>query len=178
MSAANSLVKKSLLELYTTGMEYTIPTNPDEELAEGEEPEGIKVWLKKLSTVEKREAVNHAQKKSAPRQLLKKANRDDIDKAPYYSSIADLSRDDILMWIVEKKLGNFEDEIAAELATEDDWKDHDLESLLAAWIEDGLRDRFMDGEELEGEDKRVIELLQQFEAEVAIKEARDFERSA
>lgn len=169
MAGANSLVQKSLLELYQTGKEHVIRSNPDEVLEEGEEPSGVKVWLKKLSSVEKREAVTYAHRKSAPRQLLQKADRDDEEKAPYYSSIANLERDDMLMWIVEKKLGGFEDELAAELAESEDWKDHDLESLLSVWVDGGLRDRFMDGEELSGDDKRVVELLEQFEAEVGVR---------
>jgi len=159
MANVRTLKRRRLSDLYVTGTEVSVGDGQGED---------VKVWVSKISPMERRIAVEEAAKPRAKTLALKKLPDESPEKLRFIDQINDYvgeDRDGLVSFLMGPRLYELEVSAQERIAAEDKWAEKDyLTGLNQAW-RDEMYDRYMaDNDDKEA--KRVFEELKAFTDEV------------
>lgn len=144
--------KRRLADLYVTGQEVTLNDG---------EGEAIAVYVRKLNPVDQEGALRRANAQRS-RAMSVKHDPESDGYAIARGSVDELSRDDLLEYLVEDERQSRLPVLTAELAAEDEWaKDDYLSGLRDAWDDGGVHEQHLT--EPDDETERIQAELERFD---------------
>lgn len=157
--------KLDLQALYKTGIEWGVG-DPDSDTY-------MKIWLTKLTSLDQKDAVRHANRMAAPRRMLALDEQNHPERMAFEVVVAEMSRNEAIAYLANSEVSNIESEVGAELAAEAEWQDITFDELNTIWM-DGLGEKFALQQELTEEEQAIVNIVEKFSNEV---DARVIERT-